>query len=97
VRTWYLNGKIESQREIHGNKKQGVSLAWFKNGDLMLHEEYENELLVKGSYYKSGDKQAVSKVDAGKGLATLYTSDGIFLKKVSYEKGKPLPNHSSVR
>jgi antitoxin component YwqK of YwqJK toxin-antitoxin module len=97
VRTWYPNGKIESQREIHANKKQGVSLAWYKNGDLMLHEQYENELLVKGSYYKPGDKQAVSKVDAGKGLATLYTSDGIFLKKVSYEKGKPIPNHSSVR
>lgn len=97
VKTWYPNGKIESQREVNGNKKQGTAFAWFKNGDLMLHEEYENELLVKGSYYKPGDKQAISKVDSGKGVATLYTSEGIFLKKLSYEKGKPLPHHSSVR
>ncbi len=97
VKTWYPNGNIESQREINGNKKQGLSFAWYKNGDLMLVEEYENDLLFKGSYYKIGDKKAVSKIESGKGLATLYTSDGFFLKKVSYEKGKPLLNNDSMR
>ena len=89
VKTWYPNGQKESQREINGNKKQGVSFAWYKNGDLMLTEEYENDLLVKGSYFKKADKQAVSKIDSGKGVASFYSSDGIFLKKVSYEKGRP--------
>lgn len=97
VKTWYPNGQIESQREINDNKKQGVSFAWYKNGDLMLIEEYENDLLIKGSYYKKGDKKAVSKIDAGKGTATLFTSDGIFLKKVSYEKGKPDLNHDALQ
>lgn len=97
VKTWYPNGKMESQREVNGNKKQGTSFAWYKNGDLMLVEEYENDLLLKGTYYKKGDKKAVTKVEAGKGTATLYTSDGIFLKKVSYEKGKPLLNNDSLR
>lgn len=92
VKTWYPTGKMESQREINGNKKQGTAFSWFKNGDLMLIEEYENELLIKGSYYKPGDKQAVSKIDSGKGTATLYTSEGLFLRKVSYEKGKPVVN-----
>ncbi len=89
VKTWYLNGQIESQRELNGNKKQGISFAWYKNGDLMLVEEYENDLLIKGSYYKKGDKKIISKIESGKGIASLYNTDGIFLKKVSYEKGKP--------
>ena len=55
----------------------------------MLVEEYENDLLIKGSYYKKGDKKIVSRIDSGKGTASLYSSDGFFLKKVLYEKGKP--------
>lgn len=94
VKTWYPNGRMESQREINGNKKQGASFSWYKNGDIMLIEEYENELLVKGSYYKPGDKQAVSKIESGKGTASLYTCEGIFLRKVSYEKGKPIVNNN---
>lgn len=89
VKTWYPNGQIESQREFNGNKKQGSAFAWYKNGDLMLVEEYENDLLIKASYYKKGDKKAVSKIEAGKGIASLYSSDGIFQKKVTYDKGKP--------
>lgn len=89
IKTWYFNGVLESQREINGNKKQGLCFAWYKNGDLMLMEEYENDLLVKGSYFKKGDKNCVSKIESGKGCATLYTGDGIFLRKVAYEKGNP--------
>src|SRR5579862_4319033 len=89
IKTWYPNGVMESQREVNGNKKQGLCFAWYKNSDLMLMEEYENDLLVKASYFKKADKAPVSKIDAGKGIATLYTSDGIFIRKVSYEKGVP--------
>jgi antitoxin component YwqK of YwqJK toxin-antitoxin module len=89
VKTWYENGTLESQKEISANKKQGLSFAWFKNGDLMLVEEYENDQLIKGTYYKKGDKLAVSKIENGKGLATLYSAEGLFLKKVPYDKGKP--------
>jgi antitoxin component YwqK of YwqJK toxin-antitoxin module len=96
VKTWYSSGQIESQREFSGNKKQGISFAWYKSGDLMLVEEYENDLLIKGSYYKKGDKKIVSKIESGKGIASLYTSDGIFLKKISYEKGKPQLNHDPL-
>jgi antitoxin component YwqK of YwqJK toxin-antitoxin module len=88
---------MESQREINNNKKQGSSFAWYKNGNLMLVEEYENDLLIKGSYYKRGDNKAVSKVESGKGVASLYTSEGIFFKKVSYEKGKPQLNSDSLQ
>ncbi len=96
VKTWYSNGQIESQREFNGSKKQGVCFAWYKNGDLMLVEEYEKDLLIKASYYKKGDKKIVSKIESGKGVAFLYTSDGIFLRKVAYEKGKPQLNHDPI-
>lgn len=89
VKTWYENGILESQREVHQQKKQGLSFAWYKNGDIMLIEDYANDLLIKGTYFKKGDKKPVSKVEDGKGIATLYTSEGIFWKKIPYEKGKP--------
>lgn len=92
VKTWYPTGQIESQREITHNKKQGLSFAWYKNGDLMLVEEYEFDRLVKGSYYKKGEKKHTSKVENGNGTATLYTSDGAFLRRISYENGKPHPS-----
>ncbi len=97
VKTWYPNGKMESQREINNNKKQGIAFSWYKNGDMMLVEEYESELLIKGSYFKPGDKHPVSKIESGKGTATLYTSDGFFLKKIPYEKGRPQQNHADLR
>jgi len=90
VKTWYENGVLESQKEMTGNKKHGLSFAWYINGDVMLMEEYENDRLIKGTYYKKGDKLPVSKIEGGKGLAILYDAQGVFLKKVSYERGKPL-------
>ncbi len=89
AKTWYESGVLESQREINNNKKHGLAFAWFKEGDLMLMEEYEDDLLIKGSYYKKWEKTAISKVENGKGTATLYDSDGRFLKKIIYEKGVP--------
>jgi len=90
VKTWYENGTLESQKEMAANKKHGLSFAWYRNGDVMLMEEYDNDTLFKGTYFKKGDKQAVSKIENGKGVATLYDGNGNFLKKISYERGKPL-------
>lgn len=94
VKTWYENGMLESQREMNGNKKHGLCFAWFREGDLMLMEEYEDDTLVKGSYFKKWEKKPISKVENGKGIATLHDSDGHFLKKIVYEKGLP-QNESS--
>ncbi|MDR2539925.1 MAG: hypothetical protein LBC45_04980 [Chlamydiales bacterium] len=89
VKTWYPSGKPESQREFNQNKKQGTSVAWYENGDVMLIEEYDRDVLISGSYFKPKDNTPISQIEQGKGTATLYTSNGIFLKKISYEKGKP--------
>ena len=90
VKTWYENGTLESQKEMTGNKKHGLSFAYYQTGDLMLMEEYENNHLVKGSYYKKGENTPISIIEKGEGIATLYNAQGHFLKKITYERGKPL-------
>lgn len=90
VKTWFSDGMQESQKELYQNKKNGPALAWYKNGSLMLIEEYENDVLISGSYYKKGDKKPVSKIVNKKGTATLYDPDGHFLRKIPYEKGLPV-------
>lgn len=88
VQTWYDNGQLESQREFCRNKKMGPALSWYRDGSLMVLEEYEEDRLMKGHYYKKSQKDPVSSIINGTGIATLYDADGIFLRKVSYVKGK---------
>jgi antitoxin component YwqK of YwqJK toxin-antitoxin module len=90
VKTWYENGAVESQREMSANKKHGMGFAWYKDSSLMLTEEYESDKLIKGSYFKRGEKEAASKIEAGKGVATLFDPDGMFVKKINYDRGRPL-------
>jgi antitoxin component YwqK of YwqJK toxin-antitoxin module len=90
VKTWYENGNLESQKEFHSNKKNGMQFAWYEEGALMFIEEYDNDNLTRGSYYKLGDPQPISKVESGGGTATLYTKKGHFLKKILYDRGKPV-------
>ncbi len=89
VKTWHKNGVIESQREIRDNKKHGLSFAWSNEEELLLVEEYENDRLIKGSYFKKGEKNPISKVENGKGVVTFFDEQGRALKKVIYEKGEP--------
>ncbi len=90
VKTWYPEGGLESQREMCDNKKTGLLTAWFRSGALMLVEEYDNDKLLKGEYYRMGEKIPVSKIEKGKGVASLFNADGNFSKKIYYQDGKPL-------
>jgi len=90
VKTWYENGQLESQREIYKNKKAGTACAWYRDGNLMLVEEYENDQLQRGQYYKKKQSNPVSSILAGNGIATLFDGDGLFLDKITYLKGKPV-------
>ena len=56
----------------------------------MLMEEYQRGRLWKGSYFKKGDKQPISRIEEGRGIATLHHGEGHFLRKTSYEKGMPI-------
>ena len=90
VKTWYNNGKLQSQREMARNKKSGTSIAWYRDGGLMFMEEYEDDHLVNGQYFKKNQKDSVSSITNGNGIATLYDENGVFLRKVQYVKGKPI-------
>ncbi len=89
TKTWYENGILESQREMNQNKKSGLTQAYYADGSLMLMEEYDHDRLLKGSYFKRGDKKPVSRVDDGIGTATLHDNEGRFKQKIHYERGQP--------
>lgn len=89
VKTWYPNGMQESQREMVNNKKTGILTAWYKDGSLMMIENYDQDKLIKGEYFKHGDSFPVSTVFNGEGTATLFDGNGLFMRKVSYINGKP--------
>lgn len=89
VKTWHNNGQLESQRQMGNNKKNGSNCAWYRDGSLMLIEEYEEDLLLKGRYYKPNCNIPVSSIDNGSGEASLYDEKGILLRKIKYYKGKP--------
>ncbi len=87
-KSWYPEGTLESQREMVRNKKQGQLIAWYRTGEIMLIEEYEEDQLKEGAYYSRGLPDKVSAVIHGKGVATLYDADGFLLHKVTYDKGQ---------
>jgi len=89
VKTWYPDGIQESQREMSNNAKNGLAMAWYRDGSLMLLEEYHQDNLVKGEYYARGKQQPISQVRESFGLATLFDAEGNFLRKVTYRSGIP--------
>lgn len=90
VRTWYPSGKIESEKEMIANMKQGKYIAWYEEGSLMMIEEYEKDVLLSGKYFKKGEEIPVSRVTLGTGVATIFDARGNFLRKTEYQKGLPI-------
>lgn len=88
-RSWYSNGNQESQKEMAKNAKNGVATAWYRDGNLMMIEEYESNKLVRGDYYRKGERIPVTQVIEGGGTATIFDEHGHFVKKISYSRGKP--------
>jgi antitoxin component YwqK of YwqJK toxin-antitoxin module len=88
VKTWYENGQMQSQRELCRNQQNGTACSWYSDGSIMLMEEYENDQLMRGQYYRKNQREPVSSIFNGTGVATLYDEEGIFLRKVTYSKGK---------
>jgi antitoxin component YwqK of YwqJK toxin-antitoxin module len=89
IKTWYQNEAIESQREMCQNMRQGVSMAWYPDGSIMLVEEYNEDKLVRGAYHSKGDTTPVSTVEKGNGIATIFDTSGSAIEKIRYTDGKP--------
>lgn len=90
VKSWYAGGTQESQREMSHNLKQGLLTAWYRDGKVMLIEEYEKDRLMRGDYLKKGETNPISKVVNGKGTATIYDADGTFIRRIEYQEGRPV-------
>ncbi len=90
VKTWYPNGQLECEKQMHDNKKNGLLTAWYLDGTVMMIEDYENDQLLKGTYMKKGEKSPVSTITRGQGTATIYDAHGYLLRKVEYVKGAPV-------
>jgi antitoxin component YwqK of YwqJK toxin-antitoxin module len=89
VKTWYPNGIQESQREMSNNMKNGIATAWYRDGNMMLLEEYRQDRLLRGEYYSPAERYPISTIKEGSGIATLYNADGTFLQRVTYRNGEP--------
>ncbi len=89
VKTWYPTGILESQKEMANNSKNGISTAWYRNGNLMMIEEYDLDKLIRGDYFKKDEKLPVSQVIDGKGSVTIFDADGHFVQRIAYLNGKP--------
>jgi antitoxin component YwqK of YwqJK toxin-antitoxin module len=88
VKTWYPNGQMQSQTEMCRNKRSGASCCWYLDGSLMMMEEYENDELSRGQYFKKGQHEPVSTITHGTGTASIFDENGVFLRKINYSKGK---------
>jgi len=93
VKTYYPDGKVESEKEMNHNQNEGLAFAWYTSGDLMLVEEYEGGRLLQGKYFEMGMKDSVSRIIHGTGVATLYDKGGTFIRKVNYEKSRVIDEH----
>ena len=90
TKTWYPDGKKESQREMSSNEKHGLLMAWYQNGNLMMVEEYDRDKLTRGEYFKKGDKFPATQINEGEGTATMFDPEGNFVRKITYSQGRPI-------
>jgi antitoxin component YwqK of YwqJK toxin-antitoxin module len=84
VKTWYQSGQLQSQREMCRNKRNGICCCWYRDGSLMLTEEYENDALIQGQYYRKNQLHPISTISNGNGTATIYDEEGVFMRKITY-------------
>lgn len=89
VKTWYSTGVLESQKEMSNNVRNGVLTAWYRDGNLMMIEEYDNDKLMRGDYFKREERVPASQLIEGKGIVTIFDADGHFVQRISYLNGKP--------
>lgn len=88
-KSWYRNGNQKSQKEMANSAKNGILTVWYRDGKIMMIEEYESNKLIRGDYFKKDERFPVSQVIQGKGTVTIFDGDGHFVEKIKYNFGKP--------
>jgi TonB family protein len=92
VKTYFPNGKIQSEIFYINKIREGVAKLYYENGNLRQEFSYINgkvDGLVK-EYYENGKLKLTYNIENGKkeGRVSMFKEDGTFLNDIPYERGK---------
>jgi TonB family protein len=92
VKTYFPNGKIQSEITYINKIREGGAKFYFENGNIRQEYSYVNgkvEGLVK-EYYENGKLKLTYNIENGKkeGRVSFFKEDGTFLTDIPYERGK---------
>jgi hypothetical protein len=92
VKTFYKDGKVESEINYSNNIREGEAKFYFENGNIKRDLTYVNgrvDGLVK-EYYENGKLKLSYTITNGKkeGPVSFFKEDGSFINDITYEKGK---------
>lgn len=91
-KTYYSNGKIESEIIYVDRVREGAAKFYYENGNLKQELNYVNgkvDGLVK-EYYENGNLKQTYTIQDGRkeGPVSLYKEDGTYVSDIFYERGK---------
>ncbi len=89
VKTRYPDGTLESIREMSNNQKEGQLRCWYRNGQIMMVEQYKEGRLQSGEYYALGSLTPQARVAQGRGDALVFDGEGKLQRRVTYIDGLP--------
>src|ERR1035437_3872089 len=92
VKSYFPDGKIESEIFYVNKIREGVSKFYLENGNLRREFSYINgkvDGLLK-EYYENGKLKLTYNIENGKkeGRISLFKGDGTYLTDIPYERGK---------
>ncbi|HSP87087.1 MAG TPA: TonB family protein [Ignavibacteriaceae bacterium] len=91
VKTYFPNGKVESEINYNGSVREGEAKFYYEDGTLKEERLYVNgrvEGLVK-TYHPNGKIKELINLEDGKreGPTSIFDEEGIYVKDIYYERG----------
>jgi TonB family protein len=91
LRSYYVNGNLESVVVFEKNIRQGEAIYYWQNGNIKEKRSYVNNKLFGTitSYYDNGKLKELYSIEHGRrdGPATFYDSTGSVIEDVIFESG----------
>ena len=91
VKTYYPNGKVESEVLYEKNIRQGEAVFYWGNGNVKEKRNYVNDKVfgTVTTYYENGKIKELYSIEDGRrdGPATYYDSTGNVIEDVVFENG----------
>ncbi len=91
VKSYYSNGKVESEITFNDSIREGEAKFYYEDGTLKEERLYVNgrvEGLVK-TYYPNGSLKELINIEDGKreGPTSVFDEDGNYVKDINFEQG----------